>query len=89
LAEYQRMYGATMILRFDDTDPQVKPPLMDAARGWNGYDMIRSDFQWLTGKAPSRVVVASDRIRVYQDAARDLIRAGKTLDPAALRALLT
>src|SRR5688572_32175655 len=24
LAEYQRMYGATMILRFDDTDPQVK-----------------------------------------------------------------
>src|SRR5688572_1332548 len=33
LAEYQRMYGATMILRFDDTDPQVKPPLMDDARG--------------------------------------------------------
>ena len=82
LAEYWRMYsepgqaGAEMLLRFDDTDPQVKPPLMDAKRGWNGYDMIRSDFEWLTGKTPSRVVVASDRIQIYQDAARDLIRAG-------------
>ncbi len=76
LHEYRRMYGAELILRFDDTDPQVKPPLMDARRGWNGYEMIRSDFEWLTGMVPSRIVVASDRIRVYQDAARDLIRAG-------------
>lgn len=89
LAEYWRMYGkggeleaatggagAELLLRFDDTDPQVKPPLMDDARGWNGYDMIRSDFEWLTGKAPSRVLRASDRIGIYQDAARDLIRAG-------------
>ncbi len=86
LAEYWRMYatdgpmghaaGSELLLRFDDTDPQVKPPLMDAARGWNGYEMIRSDFKWLTGKDPSRVVVASDRIKIYQDAARDLIRVG-------------
>src|SRR6185369_2280238 len=47
LAEYQRMYDATMILRFDDTDPQVKPPLMDAARGWDGYKMIQADYEWL------------------------------------------
>ncbi len=86
LAEYWRMYatggpeghaaGCDLLLRFDDTDPQVKPPLMDAARGWNGYDMIRSDFEWLTGKKPSRVIVASDRIKTYQDAARDLIKVG-------------
>ncbi|HET6398963.1 MAG TPA: glutamate--tRNA ligase [Candidatus Thermoplasmatota archaeon] len=76
LAEYQRMYDATMILRFDDTDPQVKPPLMDDARGWNGYEMIRGDYEWLVGREPDRVVVASDRIQVYQDAARDVIRAG-------------
>jgi glutamyl-tRNA synthetase len=82
LAEYWRMYGeagqpgAELLLRFDDTDPQVKPPLMDDARGWNGYAMIRGDFEWLTGRAQSRVLVASDRIPVYQDAARDLIRAG-------------
>ena len=76
LAEYQRMYGADLILRFDDTDPQVKPPLMDAARGWDGYEMVKADFGWLTGVQPTRIVVASDRIAIYQEAARDLIRAG-------------
>jgi glutamyl-tRNA synthetase len=76
LAEYQRMYGATMILRFDDTDPQVKPPLMDDARGWDGYAMIRQDYEWLVGRKPDRELRASDRIGIYQDAARDLIRVG-------------
>src|ERR1041385_2291711 len=76
LAEYQRMYDATMILRFDDTDPQVKPPLMDAARGWDGYKMIQADYEWLVGRKPDKVLRASDRIGIYQEAARDLIRAG-------------
>lgn len=89
LAEYWRMYGpggdarapgdvagAELLLRFDDTDPQVKPPLMDARRGWDGYAMIQADFEWLTGRAPSRILRASDRIALYQDAARDLIRTG-------------
>jgi glutamyl-tRNA synthetase len=76
LAEYQRMYDATMILRFDDTDPQVKPPLMDDARGWNGYEMIAADYEWLVGRKPDKVLRASDRIGIYQDAARDLIRVG-------------
>ncbi|MEA3166395.1 MAG: glutamyl-tRNA synthetase, partial [Thermoplasmata archaeon] len=61
---------------FDDTDPQVKPPLMDDARGWNGYEMIRQDYEWLVGRKPDRVLRASDRIGIYQDAARDLIRVG-------------
>jgi glutamyl-tRNA synthetase len=101
LAEYWRMYGAggdapgaqgaDLLLRFDDTDPQVKPPLWDEARGWNGYDMVRADFEWLTGRAPSRVVVASDRIPFYQEAARALIRRGGayvcSCDPAAFKAL--
>jgi glutamyl-tRNA synthetase len=76
LAEYQRMYDATMILRFDDTDPQVKPPLMDDARGWNGYEMIKADYEWLVGRKPDKVLRASDRIGIYQEAARDLIRVG-------------
>lgn len=76
LAEYQRMYEADLILRFDDTDPQIKPPLMDKKRGWNGYDMIASDFEWLTGIKPTRIVTASDRIAIYHDAARTLIAKG-------------
>lgn len=78
LADYWREYGSRpegceLILRFDDTDPQVKPPLWDEARGWNGYAMVRDDFIWLTGRRPSREVTASDRIAVYQEAARALI----------------
>ena len=46
------MTNATMILRFDDTDPQVKPPLMDDRHGWNGYEMIRGDYEWLVGRKP-------------------------------------
>ncbi|HLF16422.1 MAG TPA: glutamate--tRNA ligase, partial [Candidatus Thermoplasmatota archaeon] len=76
LAEYQQTHDAEMILRFDDTDPQVKPPLLDAKRGWDGYQMIRDDYLWLVGRKPTREVVASDRIAIYQEAARDLIRAG-------------
>lgn len=75
LAEYQRLHDADLILRFDDTDPQVKPPLLDDKRGWDGYEMIKADFGWLTGRQPTRIVVASDRIGIYQEAARDLIRA--------------
>ncbi len=76
MAEYAREYDADLILRFDDTDPQVKPPLWDDKRGWNGYDMIREDFEWLAGIKPSREVKASDRIGRYHEAARDLIRRG-------------
>jgi len=76
LAEYARMHDADLVLRFDDTDPQVKPPLWDVAKGWNGYDMVREDFEWLAGMGPTREVKASDRIGAYQDAARELIRRG-------------
>ncbi len=75
MAEYAREYDADLVLRFDDTDPQVKPPLWDEGRGWNGYAMIREDFEWMAGMKPTREVKASDRISVYHDAARDLIRA--------------
>ncbi len=76
MAEYARMYNADVVLRFDDTDPQVKPPLWNNERNWNGYDMCLADWTWLAGAAPTRIVKASDRLEVYYEHARALIQAG-------------
>lgn len=73
-AAYQRQYKAagkplTMILRYDDTDPATKKPMMEA------YQMLLDDFKWLGGE-PDRVLYASDRIDVYYQHAADLARKG-------------
>ncbi len=85
MSEYAREHDGVIILRFDDTDPQVKPPLYDpggagvcgeAGRGIDGYAWIEEDFQWLGGRAPTRVIKASDRIGVYYEHAMQLIAKG-------------
>jgi glutamyl-tRNA synthetase len=73
-AEYQRMYKELgkpfkMILRYDDTDPATKVPVLES------YDAIREDFEWLGGR-PDHVFKASERIDVYYEHAVNLIRAG-------------
>mgnify|MGYP001300737018 FL=1 len=57
--EYAREYDGELILRFDDTDTTVKPPLVEA------YDIIQQESEWLLGFKPHRVVIASDRIEEY------------------------
>ncbi len=74
MAEYAKMHDATIVLRFDDTDPQVKPPLWTDEE--NGYDMVRDDFAWLAGRPADREVLASDRIESYYEAAFTLIEKG-------------
>jgi glutamyl-tRNA synthetase len=74
-AEYQRMYKEMgkplrMILRYDDTDPATKKPILEA------YHALQEDFEWLGGRA-DRVLYASDRIGVYYDYAEKLIGLGK------------
>lgn len=73
-AEYQRLYKElgkpiTMMLRYDDTDPAVKPPIPEA------YDTIREDFEWLGGN-PDKEFKASERLDVYYGHARRLIERG-------------
>ena len=58
-AELARMYEGEVILRFDDTDTVVKRPDPEA------YSLIEEDFTWLAGKAPDRILKASDRMDVY------------------------
>ncbi len=73
-AEYQRMYGEKnkpfkMILRYDDTDPATKRPVLEA------YHSLAEDFAWLGGH-PDLVFCASDRVATYYEFAEKLIGLG-------------
>ncbi|SES81126.1 glutamyl-tRNA synthetase [Methanococcoides vulcani] len=68
-SEYVRRYGGKFIIRFDDTDPQTKRPMLEA------YDWYIEDCTWLDAK-PDKVVIASDHMEVYYDYARKLIEMG-------------
>ncbi len=76
MAQYAEEYDGEVVLRFDDTDPQVKPPLYDPEAGLDAYAWIAEDWEWLAGKPADRIVKASDRIDVYHEHARDLIERG-------------
>ena len=57
--EYAKEYDGELILRFDDTDTTVKPPLPEA------YGIIEQEAEWLLGFKPHRIVIASERIDEY------------------------
>ena len=68
-SEYVKKYGGQFIIRFDDTDPVTKRPMLEA------YDWYLEDCKWL-GAKPDGVVMASDRLPVYYEYAEKLIKAG-------------
>ncbi|MCG7853335.1 MAG: glutamate--tRNA ligase family protein, partial [Methanosarcinaceae archaeon] len=68
-SEYVKKYGGSFIIRFDDTDPQTKRPMLEA------YDWYLEDCKWL-GAVPDKVVIASDRIPVYYMYAEKLLGMG-------------
>lgn len=69
-SELVKRYGGKLILRFDDTDPKTKKPMVEA------YDWYVQDCIWLDMK-PDEVVVASERIPKYYEYAEKLIELGK------------
>ncbi len=56
--EYARMYNGKFILRFEDTDPKVKRPVMEF------YAKIREDLAWLGCKVDEEFI-QSDRLPIY------------------------
>ncbi|MBN2015186.1 MAG: glutamate--tRNA ligase [Candidatus Altiarchaeota archaeon] len=68
-SELARRYGGEFILRFDDTDPKTKKPMMEA------YGWYLEDCEWLDAK-PDDVYYASDRIQLYYEHAEKLITGG-------------
>ena len=67
---YKEKYLGKFILRFDDTDPKIKPPMKEA------YVWILQDLKWL-GITPSPIIYASDRFDTYYENAEKLIDMGK------------
>ena len=67
---FREMYDGEFILRFDDTDTKVKPPMLEA------YERIQEETAWLIGRQPDRVVIASDRIETYHQHATDMLEQG-------------
>ena len=67
---YREMYDGEFILRFDDTDTKVKPPMLEA------YERIQDETAWLTGRKPDRVVIASDRMEAYYEHATIMLEQG-------------
>ncbi len=80
--EYARMYKGKFILRFEDTDPKLKRPVLEF------YDRIREDLVWLECK-PDEEHIQSDRIPAYYEYAEKLIAGGNayvcTCQPQAFR----
>jgi glutamyl-tRNA synthetase len=66
-SEYVKRYGGKFLLRFDDTDPVNKRPMLEA------YGWYLEDSKWL-GAVPDEVMIASDRLPKYYEIARELIR---------------
>jgi glutamyl-tRNA synthetase len=63
------MYKGRFTLRFDDSDPKTKSPILEA------YDWIRNDLRWL-GVKWNDEVFQSDRLLIYYRYTRQLIEMG-------------
>ena len=67
---YADKYQGKVVLRFDDTDTKVKPPMIDA------YAWIEEEFEWMSGKAADVVIRASERMPIYLQHAEKMLAGG-------------
>ena len=67
--EYASMYEGKFIVRFEDTDPKVKKPVLEF------YGRIREDLAWLGCNADEEYI-QSDRLQIYYEYAERLLRDG-------------
>lgn len=66
--KYAEEWDGELILRFDDTDTVVKPPLPVA------YEQIPEEAEWLLGFKPHRIIIASDQIPHYYEHAEMMLQ---------------
>ena len=68
--QYAKELDGELILRFDDTDTTVKPPMLEA------YDSIPKQQEWLCGFPAHRIVIASERMDKYHEYATKMLEGG-------------
>ena len=68
--QYAKELDGELILRFDDTDTTVKPPMLEA------YDSIPKQQEWLCGFPAHRIVIASERMEKYHEYAAKMLEGG-------------
>jgi glutamyl-tRNA synthetase len=68
--EYAKMYDGNFILRYEDTSPDVKAPILEI------YDWIKEDLEWL-GVNVDEVYIQSERLELYYSHAEKLLDMGK------------
>jgi len=69
-SQFAEKYEGKVILRFDDTDTKIKPPLVDA------YRWIEEEYEWITGRSADLVIRASERMPLYLEYAEKMIEKG-------------
>ena len=67
---YAEKYQGKIVLRFDDTDTKVKPPMNDA------YGWIEEEFEWISGRVADVVIRASERMPIYLQYAEKMLIGG-------------
>ena len=67
--EYAKMYKGVFYLRFEDTDPKMKKPVL------RFYDSIREDLTWLGCKWDAEFI-QSDRLPIYYEHAEKILKNG-------------
>ena len=67
---YAEKYQGKIVLRFDDTDTKVKPPMNDA------YGWIEEEFEWISGRVADVVIRASERMPIYLQHAEKMLIGG-------------
>ena len=67
--EYAKIYNGKFIVRIEDTNPEKIYP--------QAYELIKRDAQWLTENKITKIIVQSNRLKIYYDYAEKLVNMNK------------
>jgi glutamyl-tRNA synthetase len=74
--EYSKRFDGKFILRFEDTDPRTKKPILHLSPSEKmDYQYIIEDLEWL-GIIPDEIYIQSDRLNIYYKCIEELLKKG-------------